>query len=98
MTDHDFDAHSNEKDKTLFRSIKRPMRTKPRAIMVPCPGVTNEGLFYHSMRDNCYSCAPFWEQYPTCPVHGTKLSSGLFCRQCKKYYAEPERLSFAKEG
>lgn len=65
---------------------------KPLAVMVVCPGVVNDGLVGHSMRDNCYSCAPWWEQYPTCPIHNTMLSNDLFCKQCKKYYAKPLRL------
>jgi hypothetical protein len=72
---------------------------KTKAIMVPCPGVINDGLFGHSMRDSCHSCAPFWEQYPVCPVHKLKLSQALYCRTCKRYYAEPEQLvGFARSN
>jgi hypothetical protein len=60
---------------------------KQPAIMVPCPGVINDGLAGHSMRDGCSSCAPFWEQYPTCPTHNKKLSASLYCRDCKRFYA-----------
>lgn len=69
---------------------------KLQAKMVPCPGVINDGIVGHSYRDGCWSCAPFWEQYPLCPVHETKLSQALFCRTCRKFYARPERLSLAE--
>lgn len=66
------------------------------AIYVECPGVTNDGEFGHSMRDNCWSCAPYWEKYPACPIHKTMLLTstrhGLEkggkakCRKCNKFY------------
>ena len=37
------------------------------AIWMTCAGVLNEGIRGHSMRDNCGSCMPYWEQYPACP-------------------------------
>jgi hypothetical protein len=69
---------------------------KTPAIMVPCPGVVNDGLFGHDMRDSCLSCAPFWAQYPTCPTHGVKLSSALYCRQCHRFYGKPAQLDLRK--
>jgi len=70
--------------------------SKPFSVMVPCPGVTNDGLAGHSMRDFCSSCAPHWEQYPTCPTHHRKLPSSGFCSDCKKFYREPERLDLSE--
>lgn len=86
----DFDAHSGKK---VWNSLKR---AKPVAIMLVCPGIINDGLFGHSMRDACWSCAPFWEQYPVCPVHTTKLSQSLYCRACRKHYAKPAQLDLRK--
>lgn len=67
---------------------------RPNAVMIPCPGVVNDGLFAHSMRDGCSGCAPYWEQYPICPTHGGKLREskrGFWCSYCRKYLAKPER-------
>lgn len=75
--------------------------SRPRAIMVVYPGVTNEGLFGHSMRDYCASCGPYWEQYPTCPTHGGKLQEskrGFWCSHCRKYFAEPKQLDLRVES
>lgn len=66
---------------------------KPFATMVPCPGVINEGVYGHYMRDGCSSCAPYWEQYPTCPTHQLKLKPTGWCSACKKFYAKPEPLN-----
>lgn len=63
---------------------------KPKAKMLPCPGVVNDGLFGHSMRDNCSSCAPYWEQYPACPICDRKLARSMYCGNCRKYYALPD--------
>lgn len=98
MIDHDFHAHDNEKDKALWNSLKP---AKPRAIMVVCPGVINDDLFGHSMRDYCSSCGPYWEQYPTCPTHGGKLREskrGFWCSKCRKYYAQGVRLDLRVES
>ena len=63
-----------------------------KAVWVECPGVTNEGKAAHSMRDNCWSCAPYWEKYPTCPIHGqmiltTKTNNKIaWCHKCRKHY------------
>lgn len=65
---------------------------KPVAIMEVCPGVINDGIAGHSMRDGCYSCAPFWEQFPACPAHKKMLNRSLYCKDCKKYYAQPSDL------
>ncbi len=61
---------------------------KPRqpAVMVDCPGVTNDGVYGHAMRDNCWSCAPFWEKIPTCPEDHGKLSPTGYCKQCRKHF------------
>lgn len=65
---------------------------KQSAIMVPCAGVVNDGVCGHSYRDSCYSCAPFWEQFPTCPTHNTKLTTKMYCKECRKHYAPAARL------
>lgn len=56
---------------------------KLKAFWHVCPGLLNDGKFNHSMRDNCTSCAPFWEQYPVCPVCDKRLNSELYCKHCK---------------
>lgn len=46
----------------------------------------------HSMLDACYACAPWWNTYPLCPVHETKLKHcptnerKAYCQRCKKHY------------
>ncbi len=42
------------------------------ARMVKCPEYETSP-YEHSMRDNCWTCAPYWETIPVCPVHGGKL-------------------------
>jgi len=56
-----------------------------KAVWVKCPGMSDP--FAHSMRDNCTSCAPFWEDVPTCPDCGGKLlkTGRAKCQKCKKY-------------
>jgi ribosomal protein L37AE/L43A len=61
-----------------------------QAIWRICPGVTNDGRFAHSMRDYCTSCAPYWEQYPTCPDCKRKLtrataSGRVKCKHCGQF-------------
>lgn len=63
------------------------------ATMVVCPGVTNDGIAGHSMRDQCHSCAPFWEQYPICPDCKKKLTSKLYCQTCRTHYRQPANLN-----
>lgn len=60
--------------------------SKPQPVWVDCPGVTSEGAYGHSLRDNCWSCAPWWARIPTCPTHGKRLTDGGFCRECRRYY------------
>ncbi len=57
-----------------------------KAIWEDCPGVVNDGVYGHSMRDFCSSCAPFWSRIPLCPTHRRKLNTSGFCKSCKKYY------------
>lgn len=60
---------------------------KPNAIWVECPGATNEGRFAHSMRDGCCSCAPYWEEFPTCSFCNKKIvADSGFCKVCRKYH------------
>lgn len=65
-----------------------PKKSREAAIMQVCPGVVNDGIAGHSMRDECYNCAPFWEQYPTCPIDKTPLTKTLYCKECKTIYAQ----------
>jgi len=60
---------------------------KQPAIWVDCPGVESEGAYGHSLRDNCWSCAPWWARIPVCPIHDKRLTDGGLCRQCRKYYS-----------
>lgn len=66
---------------------------KVLAVMVDCPGVVNEGKAGHMMRDACWSCAPFWESYPTCPTYKTKLNPTGYCKQCKKFHTIPKEVA-----
>mgnify|MGYP001620022616 FL=1 len=59
---------------------------KVKAVWVECAGVTNEGKSGHAMRDYCWSCAPFWEKFPTCPKHEKMLTDKGYCKICKKFY------------
>jgi hypothetical protein len=61
-------------------------KTRRAAVMVDCPGLTNDGKLGHAMRDHCWSCAPFWEQIPTCPDGHGKLTQRGYCRQCRKHF------------
>lgn len=58
---------------------------KPDAIWIDCPGITNDGRMGHTMRDYCWTCAPYWERVPTCPRDGAKLQQSGYCRKCKKF-------------
>jgi len=64
--------------------------TKPKkapATWVKCPGYDEADHGYsHSMRDGCWSCAPYWETFPVCPVHDRKLPHSGWCKTCRKYY------------
>lgn len=80
--------------KQTFR-VEAPRKqgmAKQQAVMVVCPGVVNDGIAGHMMRDTCSSCAPFWEQYPTCPSCQRKLTTKLYCKECKKHYAPAARI------
>lgn len=59
---------------------------KAAAKWVLCAGVTNDGIAGHSMRDNCWNCAPFWEKFPTCPNDKKKLSTTGYCKECRKHF------------
>lgn len=56
-----------------------------KAEWVWCPGV-HESRVAHAMRDNCWSCAPWWEVYPVCPTHRLKLNETGYCKTCKRRY------------
>lgn len=68
--------------------MRLPKRTVKRvAIWHPCPGVVNDGVYGHSLRDYCTSCAPFWEKLPVCPVDSERLLPSGFCRKCRHFYS-----------
>ncbi len=58
------------------------MTSKQEAVIVKCCEDKNE----HAYRDNCWNCAPFWYEIPTCPTHKRKLKRSGYCKDCKKYY------------
>lgn len=63
-------------------------KTKTPATYVDCAGMYGErGRYEHSLRDYCWTCAPFWERVPLCPVHRSKLTGSGYCRACKQHYA-----------
>lgn len=51
-----------------------------------CPGVINDGIANHYMRDNCWNCAPFWEVYPVCPSDKKTLTPNGYCKMCRKHF------------
>lgn len=53
-----------------------------KAIYVQCTGEAHSNLYI----DNCASCMPYWERYPTCPDDGTKLLESGYCRKCKRRF------------
>lgn len=62
--------------------------SKQMALVDRC---TNHMTPYeHDMRDNCWTCAPFWDVVPLCPVqlpyHPRKLNESGYCRGCHRYY------------
>lgn len=61
-----------------------PMKT---AVWKDCPGIRNEGRTAHYMRDHCWSCAPFWERFPSCPHCGGKLmrEGRTRCKGCQAF-------------
>lgn len=60
------------------------------ATWVKCPGFDSDP-YEHTMRDNCWSCAPFWEWIPTCPVDGTTLRHQ---RDRQHFYDENDRFQY----
>jgi hypothetical protein len=56
------------------------------ALWVDCPGL-REGKYYHSMRDGCFSCAPWWERIPLCPTCKRKLmkKGKTKCKTCNRF-------------
>lgn len=56
---------------------------KKEAVWVKCRGEAHKNPYI----DNCWSCMPFWETYPTCPVDGKTLKASGYCKQCKKFYS-----------
>jgi len=71
------------------------MKTYGNANFVDCPGVVSDGVGGHAMRDGCWSCAPFWERVPLCPLsdgngghmdRSRKLTSNGYCKACQKHF------------
>ncbi len=72
---------------------------KQPAVWKVCPGTYGErGRYYHSMRDYCTNCAPYWEQYAACPTCPMKLhkDSG-YCEGCRKYFTIGPKPEFPTE-
>ena len=75
------------------------MKTLTPAKFVDCPGL-QEGKYAHSMRDGCWSCAPYWETIQVCPTDNVKLRQTEtnwtrydpkapvkgYCRTCRKHF------------
>jgi len=70
------------------------------AITKTCQALLSLGAREHELRDHCWSCAPYWETYPVCPVHATMLKETepinpegpyqcikAWCKLCRKHYA-----------
>lgn len=55
-----------------------------QAIWVDCPGVVSDGIYLHSLRDFCTTCAPWWEKIPICPNCKVKMmkSGKNTCKKC----------------
>ena len=58
---------------------------KSKAVWKKCVGYLSYGAYVHAMRDGCWSCAPWWEDIPTCPTHGGKLAESGFCAKGRHY-------------
>ena len=61
-----------------------------KAVLVDCVGLANPRE--HMMRDNCWSCAPYWEHIPTCPRDGTTLRQPVSGQWFK--YDENDRFTY----
>jgi len=52
----------------------------------------HKDAYEHEMTDGCMECMPWWDTYPVCPTHKTKLvpcqttNEKAYCRKCKKHY------------
>lgn len=56
---------------------------RPKAEIITCSkGNETE----HAYRDNCYTCAPWWDKYPICPTHKRKLTQAGYCKECRHFY------------
>lgn len=49
-----------------------------------CPGMSDP--YAHTMRDHCWTCAPFWERVPHCPDDGLRLTETGYCKCCRKHF------------
>lgn len=47
---------------------------------------------YHEMKDFCGTCAPFWDEFPICPVDNQKLNKTGYCNKCIKFYKVEEKI------
>ncbi len=83
---------------TLGKAVKegqtRELRKASKMVSAKwelCAGVANDGIYGHSMRDNCYNCAPFWEVYPVCPNDKKVLTTNGYCKVCRKHFDLSDR-------
>lgn len=58
--------------------------TKAMAEVDKCTNYTSS--HEHSMRDYCWTCAPYWDIVPLCPTHRRKLATSGYCKDCRRYY------------
>ena len=77
--------------------------TRPLADWLLCPGVVCDGLAGHAMRDECWSCAPFWEVIPICSICTSprmRLRESGWCGYCRRYYdvADPPTTGYLLLG
>ena len=61
-----------------------------QALYVKC--TDHVSVQEHEMLDHCFNCAPWWNRFPICPVHKTKLNDVPtnerkgYCKECKTHY------------
>jgi len=94
-------AHPPADSQSLEKGVQF-MKTYGNARFIDCPGVVSDGVGGHAMRDNCWSCAPFWARIPMCPLDthvdrwhdefgnwsgwSRKLTDNGYCKGCRKHF------------
>lgn len=61
-----------------------------KAIWVKCKGEAHGNPYI----DNCWFCAPFWEEYPICPANHAnpvKLTEKGYCWVCARHFDISEK-------